>query len=100
MKAIIPHHCGIHTHCKHGKWCKFLKVQNEHPDWQEDRISELAVELSNRPFGGKNMILSDDGIAILNLKICGRFNEKSIDKIAGGGCSNLSENFWEYEYQV
>ena len=40
------------------------------------------------------MSLSSDGIAKLTSKILSRFNAKTIDKIAGGGCSNLSENFW------
>ena len=40
------------------------------------------------------MSLSSDGIAKLTSKISSRFNAKTIDKIVGGGCSNLSENFW------
>ena len=40
------------------------------------------------------MSLSNEGIAKLTNKIVSRFNNKTIDKIAGGGCSNLSENFW------
>jgi len=48
----------------------------------------------SRPHGGKNMSLSEEGIIKLTSKILSRFNSKTIDKIAGGGCSNLSENFW------
>ena len=40
------------------------------------------------------MSLSKDGIAKLTSKILSRFNSKTINKIAGGGCSNLSENSW------
>jgi len=40
------------------------------------------------------MSLSFEGIAKLTSKILSCFNAKTIDKIAGGGCSNLSENFW------
>ena len=31
---------------------------------------------------------------MLTSKIRQQFNEKTIDKISRGGCSNLSENFW------
>jgi len=40
------------------------------------------------------MSLSKLGIEKLTSEILSRFNSKTIDKIAGGGCSNLSENSW------
>ena len=40
------------------------------------------------------MSLSDAGIAKLTSKILYCVNSKNIDKMAGGGCSNLLENFW------
>ena len=49
---------------------------------------------SCRPHGSKNTSLSSAGMAKLTSKILSRFNSKTIDKITGGGCSNLSENFW------
>ena len=94
LLAIVPHHCGLHDQCTDEKWCKFLKVQKEHPEWEEDDIAKQAAVETNQSHCGKNMSLSDEGIYILNTKIGLRFNEKTIDKIAGGGCSNLSENFW------
>ena len=30
---IVPHHCDQHYNCKYEKWCSYLKVKNEHPDW-------------------------------------------------------------------
>ena len=71
-----------------------MKVKNLHPTWTDHEIVEEAVATSSRPHGGNNMSLSDDGIGNLTSKIISRFNNKTIDKIAGGGCSNLSENFW------
>ena len=73
---------------------KFLKIKNLHPTWTDPEIAEEAAATSSRPHGGKNMSLSNEGIAKLTSKIVSRFNNKTIDKIAGGGCSNLSENFW------
>ena len=49
---------------------------------------------SSHPHGRKNMSLSDKCITKLTIKILSRFNSKTINKIEGGGCSNLSENFW------
>ena len=94
LETIVTHQCGDHTHCQHEKWCSYLKVKNAHPDWSEDEIAEEAALTSSRPHGGKNMSLSKLGIEKLTSKILARFNSKTIDKIAGGGCSNLSENFW------
>jgi len=71
-----------------------LKEKIKHPTWTDVEIAEEAALTSSRPHGGKNMSLSDAGIEKLTSKILSRFNSKTIDKIAGGGCSNLSENFW------
>ena len=94
MLAIVPHHCGDHDKCTNEKWCKYLVVKNEYPDLDERKIAEEAMARSHRPFGGKNMSLSHEGIETLTNKIRQRFNAKSIDRIARGGCSNLSESFW------
>ena len=48
----------------------------------------------NQPHNGKNMSLSDEGSMMLTSKIRRRFNEKTIEKIARGGCGNISKNFW------
>ena len=71
-----------------------MKVKNLHPTWTDHEIAEETAATSSRPHGSKNMSLSDNGIAKLTNKIILQFNNKTIDKIAGGGCSNLSENFW------
>ena len=94
LGTIVTHQCGDHSNCLHGKWCSFLKVKNAHPNWSHNEIAEEAALTSSRPHGGKNMSLSKLGIEKLTSKILARFNLKTIDKIAGGGCSNLSENFW------
>ena len=71
-----------------------MKVKIKHPTWTDVEIAKEAALNSSRPHGGKNMSLSEAGIEKLTSKILSRFNSKTIDKIAGGGCSNLSENFW------
>jgi len=94
LEAVVPHQCGDHSKCQHERWCTFLKEKIKHPTWTDVEIAEEAALTSSRPHGGKNMSLSDAGIEKLTSKILSRFNSKTIDKIAGGGCSNLSENFW------
>lgn len=94
LPAIVTHHCGRHHLCKNEKWCTYLKIKKQHPDWTHDQIEEKAAEDTLRPHKGKYMSLSDDGIAKLTKRITDRFNYGSIDKYAKGGCSNLSENFW------
>ena len=94
LGAIIYHHCGIHDHCKQERFCTFLRIKNANPDLNDDDIAAKAAEESLRPHGGKNMSLSQSGIQIMTAKISERYNEKTIDKIARGGCSNASESFW------
>ena len=94
IEAIVPHHCGKHEKCKHEKWCTYVQVKSKHPDWNESQIAEEAARISTWPFDGRNMSLSEDGISVLTAKLVWRFNDKTIDKCASGGCSNLSENFW------
>ena len=94
LEAIVPHHCGIHDNCKHEKWCTYTKVKNENPTWSKDEVTREAAKQSSRANRGKNMSLSAEGIAFLTSLIVERFNSKSIDRIAGHGCSNLSESFW------
>jgi len=65
-----------------------------HPTWNDDEIAEEAAITSRRPHERKKMSLSEAGIAKLTSKILSRFNINTIDKIAGGGCSIFSENFW------
>ena len=90
----MPHQCGDHYKCTHVRWCTYLKVKNLHPTWTDQEIAEEAVATSSRPHDGKNTSLSEEGIVKLTSKILSHFYNKIIDKIAGGGCSNLSENFW------
>jgi len=94
IDAIPSHHCGDHSLCTCEKYCTYLKVKKEHPDWDDDQIEAMAAKISTRAFAGKYMGLSPAGIASVRDKIRDRFNEKTIDKIAKGGCTNLSESFW------
>ena len=94
LEAIVLHHCGIHDNCKHERWCTFTKVKNENPTWTKDQVAAEAAKRSSRANGGKNMSLSAEGIVFLTALIVERFNSKTIDRIAGQGCSNLSEGFW------
>ena len=93
IEAIVPHHCGMHEKCKHERWCNHLKVRNAHPDWSDEQVAAEALRTSARP-DGNYMSLSPSGIAFLTALIQERFNGKTINRIAAGGCSNLSENFW------
>ena len=86
--------CGIHDKCKHDKWCTFVGTKKLHPEWTDSQVAAEAIKASTRPNDGKLMSLSKDGIAFLTTLITDRFNAKTIDRIAAGGCSNLSENFW------
>ena len=90
----MPHQCGDHSKCNHARWGTYLKVKNLHPKWTDHKIAEETVATSSRPHDGKNTSLSEEGIVKLTSKILSQFYNKIIDKIAGGGCSNLSENFW------
>ncbi|KAL7525158.1 hypothetical protein ACHAXR_004559 [Thalassiosira sp. AJA248-18] len=94
LKAVVTHSCGDHSNCKHEKWCSFLRVKNQHPDWTDEEITIQATKESHRPLGKRNMSLAESGIAALQNNIRKRFNENTIDNIASGGCSNLSESFW------
>ena len=94
LEAIVTHQCGDHSKCIHEKWCSYLKIKNTNPDWTDSEIAVEAAMTSCRPHGSKYMSLSSTGMAKLTSKILSCFNSKTIDKIAGGGCSNLSENFW------
>ena len=94
LAAIVPHHCGHHHLCKNERWCSYLKILKEHPDWDSHSIAVVAATESSRPLAGKPMSLSEDGIATIVREINKRFNKSTIDKIAKGGCSNLAENFW------
>ena len=92
--TMILHHCGDHSQCDCEGWCSYRKVKNEHPEWNDEQVEAMAGKISTRPFAGKYMSLSPRGIASVQAKIRERFNEKTIDKIAKGGCTNLSESFW------
>ena len=53
LEAIMPHQCGDHYKCKHERQCTFLKAQQMHPTWTDDKIAEEAAIISSRPHGGK-----------------------------------------------
>lgn len=92
--AVITHSCGDHSKCFDEEFCTHLKVKREHPDWSNEEIQSEVAKTTRLPFGGKNMSLSNKGIATLESALSKRYNVKSIDKIAKGGCSNLSEMHW------
>ena len=94
LQAIVPHQCGNHSQCKFEKWCSYIEVRNKNPSWDSIKIAEEAARKSKRAHSGKNMSLSSYGFCILTSKIIERFNDKLINKIAEGGCSNMSEIFW------
>ena len=94
IDAIILHHCGNHKLCKDEKCCTYTRVKNANPEWDEDVIAAAAVQESFRPLGGKSMSLSDRGIAVLEAALKKYINEATVERVADGGCSNLSENFW------
>ena len=94
IEAIVPHNCGKHEKCKHEKWCTYVQVKSKPPDWNGSQIAEEAARISTWPFNGRNMSLLEDGISVLRAKLNWRFNDRTINKCAGGGCSNLCGNFW------
>ena len=94
LEALTYHHCGIHDKCHHEQWCTFTYLKNRHPDWSNETIAEQAAIDSQRPHEGQNMDLSEDGMEKLADFIMQRYKGDAIDKYARGGCSNLSENFW------
>ena len=94
LEAIIPHQCGDHQFCVHERWCTYLKVKNKNPDWRDEQIRAAAYHESKRALRGQDLSLHSKGVAKLSALIKKRFNEKTIDRIAKGGCSNLSESFW------
>ena len=91
LDAIIPHKCGQHDKCKQEKFCTHLKVKNQHPDWTNEQIEEEVARTTRRP---KHMSLSAKGIEKCTAIVSKRYNAKTIDKAANGGCSNLSEHFF------
>ena len=91
LDAVIPHHCGDHSLCKCENFCTHLKVRKRHPTWSKDQVAMQAASELKR---NTNMSLSPRGIAIVIAVLKKRFNEKTIDNMARGGCSNLSESFW------
>ena len=92
--AIPRHHSGKHNKCKHKKWCKYIEVHEEHPDWKPSQIKEEAAKRSRRAFGGRDMDLGESGIKKVTKVLLKRFNIRSIDGIAKQGCSNLSKHFF------
>jgi hypothetical protein len=92
--AIIPHQCGEHHQCVNERFCTYLRVKKRNPDWRDGQIRTAAYHESTRALRGKNMSLHSRGQEILVSLLRKRFNEKTIDKIAEDGCSNLSESFW------
>ena len=79
--------------CKDDRWCTYIKVKRERPDWDASAIAVAAAQSSKRPLE-KPMSLTTDGISIITTEIKKRFNNKTIYKVAKAGCSNLAENFW------
>lgn len=92
LRTIIRHHCNEHTYCKHEKFCSYIKVRNDNPEWTEDEVNTEAINRSKRHKTA--MDLSEEGIIVLEKIINKRFNAKTIDKIAKLGSSNHCEGFW------
>jgi hypothetical protein len=59
----------MHHLCKNPRWCTYLKVKNDHPEWGDEAITISAAEMSSRPFAGKNMSLSNEGIHVITKEI-------------------------------
>jgi hypothetical protein len=94
LHAIPRHHNGNHDQCVYKKWCSFLRVKEDHPDWIGQAVAEEAAQTSLSATEGKNMGCDAQGLAKLTAFFKRELNEATIDKYARGGCSNLSESFW------
>lgn len=94
INATVLHHCGDHSLCVHERFCSYLKVKKQHPDWEDHSIRKEAHSISKRALRGKEMSLNAKGIAKVTALLLKKVNANNIDKIASDGCSNLSESFW------
>jgi len=90
MYATIPHHSGDHSQCFQEKCCTYLKVKNANPAWTEEEVETEAAMRSLR-HRGEYMSIGMKARKILEDVVKSMFNEKSIGRIAAGGCSNASE---------
>ncbi|KAL7541261.1 hypothetical protein ACHAWF_006894 [Thalassiosira exigua] len=90
--AIIRHHNGDHSLCKHDEYCTYRQVRSANPSSTEEDVRLETARQSLR-HGGRTMDLSENGVILLESIIKKRFNVNSIDRIAKCGCSNHSERF-------
>jgi hypothetical protein len=93
IRAIIPHHCGDHTYCKHEKYCTAIRIKNENKFLPPSELAKKTAKATKRG-DGVTMSLSDSGIEKLQKVLSKRFNANSIDRIAECGCSNKCEGYW------
>ena len=91
VNALIPHHCGDHSQCKHKEFCTFAKVKSENPTMSNNEVEAEAAKQSTRCH---KLSLDKKGISDVTNILLKRFGPKSIDNSAAGGCSNFSEAFW------
>lgn len=91
VDALILHHCGNHSLCKHPEFCTYLRVKTENPELSDADVATKAAAISMR---SHQLSLDDTGRAEVTAIIKKRFGPKSIDNAAAGGSSNYSEAFW------
>ena len=91
VRALVKHHCGDHSLCKHEDFCTHLRVKNANPGLSAAEVDAKAASESMR---SHQLSLDSVGQHQLLAILLKRFGERSIDNSAAGGCSNASENFW------
>ena len=91
VDALVPHHCGDHSLCKHPEFYTYLRVKTDNQQLSDAEVATKAAEISMR---SHQLSLDATGRSAVTGIIKKRFAPKSIDNAASGGCSNFSESFW------
>jgi hypothetical protein len=80
LAAVFPHHCSQHHLCKNERWCSYLQILTEHPDWDTHSIAVAAASESKDPLVGKPMSLSEHGIFTITREIISGSTNQQLTK--------------------
>jgi hypothetical protein len=100
IKAVVPHHCGIHSGCVGADHCGYLALKLNNPLWRDKTVlsaseeQELQLECYAQARFRYEMKLNAKGVESIQKVILARITMKTLPQLANQDSTNQNESLW------